>query len=260
MKHIVAFSGGIASAVVAQIVAAEHHYDTILLFHDTKTEPEDNYRFRREVANFLNIPITERSDGRNIWELFKDEGYLGNARNTPCSRILKQEQSVIFCEHNKPCIIYFGFTPNEYRRAQNTYARYERLGIEAKFPLIERKIIKSKCKEIISKWKYHPPPDIMGFYPENEPFYLSIKIPEMYCHYDHANCMPCIKGKLRYWGLVYNFDRDAWYRARQAEIEHGYTILTDGRTLKEALPDCLRLAAVNDNQETLFELPCECAL
>jgi hypothetical protein len=224
MNHIIAYSGGIASAIVAEIIKNKYPNTTILLFHDTKTEPDDNYRFRREFAEYLKLPITDDSDGRDIWQLFKDENYLGNARNTMCSRIFKQERSKAFCLKNKPCKIYFGFTPNEWRRAQNAYSRYQQIGIKAKFPLIENKITKADCKRI-----------------------LKIRRPAMYCHFDHANCMPCIKGKLKYWGLVYRYERDAWDRAVQAEKEHNHTILTDGRTLTEALSHCLAVAKkVND--------------
>ena len=70
MKHVVGFSGGAASAVVAEIVSKAHPGNTVLLFHDTKTEPDDNERFRIEVADYLGLPITERSDGRDIWGVF----------------------------------------------------------------------------------------------------------------------------------------------------------------------------------------------
>lgn len=63
MKHIVGFSGGLASAVVAKIVADTYGLEKVLLlFHDTKTEPIDNDRFRSEVSTYIGIPITEDID------------------------------------------------------------------------------------------------------------------------------------------------------------------------------------------------------
>jgi len=244
VNHIVAFSGGLASAVVAKIVSDK--VGVTLLFHDTKSEPEDNNRFRFEVSQYLGIPITEISEGRNIWQLFKDSGYLGNARNTMCSRILKQELSMKYCKEHKPCVIYFGFTVDEYRRAQNVLSRYAQKGIEAKFPLIEQQISKEECRHRIENcWGIRPP--------------------AMYEHFNHANCMPCIKGKLGYWGLVYKYEHEAWDRAVQAEREHGHTILTDGRSLLVAKDDCIRVAENQEGkrnagelQESLFEYPCEC--
>lgn len=243
-NHIIAFSGGLASAVVAKIVSEQ--YPVTLLFHDTKTEPTDNDRFRSEVSQYLGIPITEVSDGRDIWQVFKDEAFLGNAKKTMCSRILKQEIAMKYCKAHKPCIIYFGFTSNEWRRAQNVLSRYAQEGIKARFPLMEQRIPKDECRHRVENcW--------------------GIKPPAMYEHFDHANCMPCIKGKLAYWGLVHEHERDAWDRAVRAEREHGHTILTDGRTLIEAKEHCIRLAIKHEKkeyaaelQDSLFELPCDC--
>ncbi len=136
MKHVVAFSGGLASAVAAKVVADKYGREkTILLYHDTKTEPADNDRFRNEVSAYIGIPITEDSDGRDIWQAFSDEGMLGNGRNTMCSRILKQERSLKFMKKNQPATLYLGFTLEEGGRAQRSHARYAQKNIEAKFPV-----------------------------------------------------------------------------------------------------------------------------
>ena len=158
MKHVVGFSGGTASAVMAKIVADEFPDKTILLYHNTNTEPKDNDRFRNEVAIYIGIPITEDSDGRDIWQVFDDEKFLGSGRNTPCSRILKQERSLKYLKNNQPAIIYIGFTLEEYRRAQRTFARYAKHNIIAKFPLIRKKITKEECMfRVVNCWNITPP-------------------------------------------------------------------------------------------------------
>ena len=247
MRHIVAFSGGAASAVVAKIVSDAGLAPT-LLFHDTMTEPEDNGRFREEVANYLGLPITCKSDGRNIWELFKDEGMLGNGRNTMCSRILKQEKSLEYCKKNIPYTLYIGFTVEEWQRAQRTSARYAKHeGITVKFPLIEQRITKEECLHRVQNcWK--------------------IRLPGSYDVFEHANCIPCIKGKKAYWGLIYKYERAAWDKASSAEKEFGHTIFTEAGSLEDELTNCLRLAdnylkkkAANEKQESLFDFPCECS-
>lgn len=58
MKRIVGFSGGAASSVVGKIVAEQYPHDTVLLFHNTHTEPIDNDRFRKEVSDYIGLPIT----------------------------------------------------------------------------------------------------------------------------------------------------------------------------------------------------------
>lgn len=247
MNHIVGFSGGIASSVTASLVLREHP-DAILLFHDTKTEPVDNDRFRFEVSNYLGTPITEDSDGRDIWQVFDDEGFLGSGLKTPCSRILKQERSLNYLLGHMPATLYIGFTGNEWRRAQRIIARYAKYEIEVKFPLIEEKLGKVEC--------FHQVKNCWGIQP-----------PQMYEWAEHANCIPCVKGKKAYWGLIYMFERVAWEKASMYEEKFGHTIFTEAGSLREELANCLRLAQKylqrregERRQGSLFTLPCECSL
>ena len=247
MNHIIGFSGGIASSVTSSLVLREHP-DAVLLFHDTKTEPEDNDRFRQEVSQYLKTPITNDSDGRSIWEVFEDAGFLGNGRNTPCSRTLKQERSLSYLQEHAPATLYIGFTADEYRRAQRTFSRYAKYGIDVRFPLIEEQVSKEECfHRVTNCWNIRPP--------------------QMYEWAEHANCIPCIKGKKAYWGLIYRFERAAWEKASMYEEKFGHTIFTEAGSLHEELSNCLRLAERylqkkdgERRQESLFTLPCECSL
>ena len=248
VKHVVGFSGGAASAVCAKIVADQHFDSTVLLFHDTKTEPSDNERFRSSVAEFIGLPITEDSDGRNIWELFRDEGHLGNGRNACCSRVLKQQRSMAYMKKHTGAILYIGFTVDESHRCQRTFARYNSCGVEVRFPLVELKICKDEVLHRVERcW--------------------GLIKPKRYDFLDHANCIPCIKGKKAYWGLMHMFERDAWETASAAEDEFGCTIFTDYGSLRDELDGCLLLAKrylrkreYNNAQGSLFEYPCECSV
>lgn len=245
MEHVVGFSGGAASAVTAKIVF-DMFDDATLLFHDTMTEPSDNDRFRSEVAKFIGLKITEDSDGRDIWQVFEDCGYLGNGRNTMCSRILKQERSLAYLQSHNPATLYIGFTIEEHKRRMNLELRYAKHGIPVAFPLIDQKIGKAECLHIVKNcW--------------------GIKLPRRYKFLTHANCIPCVKGKKAYWGLMYMFDRPAWDRAVQVEAKFCKTIFSEAGSLKDELDNCLRLAKKHldkidaaNSQEELFNYPCEC--
>lgn len=251
MLHIVKFSGGAASAVVANIVAKEHPEDTILLFHDTHTEPEDNGRFRKEVSAHIGLPITEVSDGRDIWKLFEDTKMLGCQRLSQCSRMLKQKLGDKFIRANLPAKVYFGFTPDEQDRADRITVKLEMMGAEAGFPLIDLGITKEEClHRVVNCW--------------------GVALPEMYTWAEHANCVPCVKGGLAYWGMVYKNARYAWDKAVDAEKRHGQQILKNTRygTLEQELDHCLKLADKYEEkrrkglkQQSLFPQPCsECQL
>ena len=244
MKHIVAFSGGAASAVVAQIVAKEHPGETILLYHSTKTEPADNDRFRKEVAAHIGLPITEDSDGRDIWGVFDDVGFW-TGKFSPCTGYLKGNRSLAFCKQNLPCTLYFGYTMEEYDRAQRTLARYESHGILTGFPLLQKGIRKQECLDRVTNcW--------------------GLRLPEMYATFEHANCIPCVKGKKAYWGLIAMKYPEQFEKAVSYEEKYSHTVLPDGY-LTELKADLIVLGqrylekkSGRERQGSLFSLPCEC--
>jgi hypothetical protein len=87
---VVLFSGGIGSWAATHRMIAQGFAPT-LLFTDTFIEDEDLYRFLEDASTDLGIPITRIADGRTPWELFNDEGMIGNTRADICSRVLKRD-------------------------------------------------------------------------------------------------------------------------------------------------------------------------
>ena len=74
--HVIMYSGGKASWLAAHLVANKYsESDVKLLFTDTKTEDEDLYRFLYEGAEALDLPLVHLSEGRDIWEVFKDNKF-----------------------------------------------------------------------------------------------------------------------------------------------------------------------------------------
>lgn len=91
----------------------------VLLFADTKFEDQDLYRFLPEAAANVGVPLTTIADGRDIWQVFIDNKYLGNSMIDPCSRVLKRDLLRRHLEdnydHNHTSIIV-GYGPEEDRR------------------------------------------------------------------------------------------------------------------------------------------------
>src|SRR3954470_19480961 len=99
-QHVVMFSGGLGSWLTAKRVAAKHGTDQLtLLFADVKGnsasphvgEDEDTYRFIREAAADVGAELVPVADGRDIWQVFHDDRFLGNTRLANCSKFLKQK-------------------------------------------------------------------------------------------------------------------------------------------------------------------------
>jgi len=205
VKNVIAFSGGIQSSYMTLMLVKELPKSSIiLLFHDTKTEPSDNYRFRREISEYIGIPITEFSDGRDIWQVFDDENFLGNNRIPICSMKLKVIPAQKFYKKiNDDFVVYIGYNMYEHRRAQKICARYPK--IKYKFPLLERKI--SMC-EIISGIKS-----------------TGITLPKMYKHFKHANCVPCARMGKSDWRKVKKFYPDRFKKALEYEKKFGHSFM-----------------------------------
>jgi 3'-phosphoadenosine 5'-phosphosulfate sulfotransferase (PAPS reductase)/FAD synthetase len=130
-KHIVLYSGGLGSYFTTKRLLENgiKKENIVLLFTDTKIEDADLYRFLEESTAKLGIPLTNYSEGRDIWQVFRDVKYLGNSRLDPCSRVLKREMSRKFIKQFKPeeCIIYLGFDwteMNRYEKAQKAWLPY----------------------------------------------------------------------------------------------------------------------------------------
>lgn len=99
-KHVVMFSSGAGSWAAARRVADRYGTDNLyLLFSDVKGdnddnphagEDEDNYRFLKEAAADVGGTLVWLNEGRDIWQVFRDKRYLGNAKQANCSHLLKQ--------------------------------------------------------------------------------------------------------------------------------------------------------------------------
>ena len=138
MDHVVMYSGGKASFLAAVRVKEKYpDSNIVLMFSDTKTEDADLYRFLRETASQLDLPLVELSDGRDIWGVFKDTKFLGNNRVPVCSRVLKQEISARYIkEFYEPSetTLHFGIDWTEAHRAERIPKLWEPYHVD--FPLL----------------------------------------------------------------------------------------------------------------------------
>ena len=211
VKHIICYSGGHSSAIVA--IAATEKYgkeNIILLNHDinASTEHPDIKRFKNEVSDYLNIPITYANMPRfNELDQFdiciKEKAFKTN--NTPgiCTNRLKTEPFYKWIKTNKitekNAIIYYGFDANEQHRIiRRRRILKESLGLNTCFPLSDWNIKIKNTSEI------------------------NIIPPLTYSVFKHANCTGCLKGGIQHWYCVYCKRPDLFDKAKYAEkiIKH----------------------------------------
>lgn len=127
-SHVVMFSGGIGSWAAAKRVAAKHGTDALtLLFADTLIEDEDLYRFIEEAAADVGGEFVRVAEGRDPWQVFHDERYLGNSFLDPCSKILKRKFLRRWLEKNrdpKETVVYLGIDWTEEHRLNAAQPRW----------------------------------------------------------------------------------------------------------------------------------------
>lgn len=213
-RIVVGYSGGVTSAWCLNWALSEFpREEVVALFHDTKREHPDTYRYLREMAERMDVAITERSDGRSVEEVEEDEGALANNRMAFCSRILKAEQRDRYFDELQTqgvtsIVNVLGFSAHEWQRVQRASARAERGGYEVRFPLIEQGITKQQAAD----WSHS----------------IGVRIPAMYAWSDHANCLNCRRGGKTYQLAVAENEPEAFEAAARHEEQPqfaGHTIL-----------------------------------
>lgn len=133
--HVVSFSGGACSFWAAARVVEKHGPENVtLLFADTMMEDEDLYRFNVDASAYLGVPLTVIADGRTPWQVFEDEGMMGNSKVDLCSRMLKRE--LLDTWHRANCleltsVIYIGIDWTEEHRLHRLRLRKPEWRIEA---------------------------------------------------------------------------------------------------------------------------------
>lgn len=142
------FSGGLASWITARRVAARHGTDDlVLLFADVKGasasphvgEDEDTYRFIRDAAADVGAELVTVQDGRDIWQVFTDDRFLGNTRLANCSKFLKQIPCRKWLDANcdpDDTAVYVGIDWSETHRLPAIQRSY--LPFRAEAPLTEQ--------------------------------------------------------------------------------------------------------------------------
>lgn len=214
-KHIVCYSGGESSAVVAvEAVRKFGAENVVLLNHDicTRVESQDVKRFKNAVASELAVEITyanhsEWSD-KDQFDVCVDAGSWVNPANRQmlCTSRLKTEpfKKWLNENYNAGDVIYYGFDADEGHRIQRRSSILGSEGFESDYPL--------------ALWSDRTIHEI------NE---IEINKPCQYGAFKHANCIGCLKAGWQHWYIVYCQRLDIWKKGKISEDAIGYSIHKD---------------------------------
>lgn len=221
MVAIVCYSGGHSSALVAvEAVRRYGNENVILLNHDISSavEHEDIKRFKREVADYLGVPVTycNHSDFENTTPLEvcrQKKGFHSGNHQCFCTHVLKTKPFVAWLGENYPVgidgsrddvVILYGFDASETGRIDRRAEHIAALGYRTEFPLAHWKRTIYEIEEI------------------------GIKRPITYERYKHANCIGCLKAGKQHWYTVFCDRPDIFDDAKRAEAEIGHSIVKSG--------------------------------
>ena len=204
-RHVVMFSSGAGSWKAAQRVAEQHGTDNLfLVFSDVSMEDEDNYRFLEEAAADVGGELVWLKDGRDIWQVFKDDRFLGNTRLANCSKFLKQRPARAWLEANcdpASTTVYVGIDWSEEHRMAAIVKNY--LPYAAKAPLTEPPYVDKA--QILAELNAK-----------------GIKPPRLYeMGFEHANCGGgCVRaGQGQFAQLLQIMpERYAWWEQQEQEL------------------------------------------
>ncbi|MEW1846255.1 hypothetical protein AB0392_50575 [Nonomuraea angiospora] len=153
--HVVQSSGGLGSFHTADFVVRKHGKENVvLLFADTLWEHPDLYRFLGQTSEYLDITPTIVCDGRNPFQVYFDQHFLGNSRLAPCTKELKQKPCRRWLEEYcdpADTILYVGLDAAEERRMPGVVKGWAPWRVE--FPLMDdptwdKEWMKAECVKL----------------------------------------------------------------------------------------------------------------
>lgn len=257
MKHIICYSGGHSSGLVAiETVRRYGKENCILLNHDIslKVESEDIKRFKKEVADYLGMPITYKNYKDLPVELLPDQfevveiekSFISpQTRQALCTSRLKTVPLSLYLEscHKKgEAKLYYGFDANELLRVDRRMSIITDMGYYSDYPLALwgessytafQDFYTNSGKNWRSIFLTENVADTSGF--ERTIFSteeIGITPPCTYSVFKHANCTGCLKAGQQHWYCVYVHHPDIFERAKLSEERIGHSII-NGYYLKD---------------------------
>lgn len=214
MQHIVCYSGGHSSALVALDVAKRFgKKNLVLLNHDMhfSVEHADIKRFKRDVAEHIGVPLTfanRRNATQDQFDVCVEASAfkVGNGSEL-CTARLKTEPFMEWLATNASkdsSTIYYGFDATEPVRIQRRTGIMGTLGWKTDYPRL---------------W---------GDKQFNDTEVIGIARPCTYSIFKHGNCIGCLKAGWQHWYIVYCTRPDIWLKGMWAEDEIGHAIHWDG--------------------------------
>jgi len=234
---VVWFSCGAASAIAVQETLRQYPDCTVRVVNSPiAEEDEDNQRFARDVAQWLNIEIetaiNEKYPNASAVEVWEKRKYMSNPNGgAPCTLELKKEARYQWEKRNHADWHVLGFTADE-RDRHERFILTERANV---LPvLIDARLSKPECFMRLQE--------------------AGIRLPRVYGQgYPNANCIGCVKATSpTYWNHVRKQHPDVFaQRVEQSERIGAKLVRVKGEriALRDLSPDAFGAPMTNMQSE-----------
>lgn len=226
------FSCGITSAVACKIALDQYGKDMVKLYYIAiDSAHQDNDRFIKDCEDWygVSIEVVKSNKYNDQFEVIEDSGYINGPTGARCTLMLKKEvRKKVERDHNYPPQVFgFEYSKREINRAVRFAQQYDYA--KPVFPLIERKMTKEMCAELLLK--------------------NGIRLPAMYeLGFRNNNCIGCVKGGKGYWNKIRKHFPEVYEKMAKLEREVNRSCIngryldemteTEGRDEPPILPDC----------------------
>ena len=234
------FSAGITSAVACK-KAIEKYGKVEIYYIGIRTAHTDNDRFISDCEKWFGQKINTISSRKYFdqFDVIEKTGYVNGPDGARCTKELKKEVRFQLENALKPDLFEpdrpqysnqvhgFEFEVKEIKRAIDYCIDYPYTN--ALFPLIEEKLNKENCAQILID--------------------AGIELPAMYkLGYNNNNCIGCVKGGKGYWNKIRIDFPEHFEKMAKAERKAKHSCIKDtfldelnpedGRTPKPIVPNC----------------------
>jgi len=183
-RVVVWFSCGAASAVAAQLAVQRYGAARVVVVYCdmARDEHPDNVRFRRDIEQWLGIPVRVIASARyaSVNDVFEQRRYMSGPKGALCTVEMKKIPRFAFQAADD--LHVFGLSADEATRIQTFSANNPELSLA--WLLLDAGITKAECFRRLAA--------------------AGIQLPALYAlGYKNNNCIGCVKASSpKYWALV----------------------------------------------------------
>jgi 3'-phosphoadenosine 5'-phosphosulfate sulfotransferase (PAPS reductase)/FAD synthetase len=218
------FSAGITSTVATKL-ALKRYENISIYFCETGAHHPDNLRFIKDCEQWFGqkINVLTNTKWKSV-EKVLEAGYINSPHGAHCTKVLKKDVRIALEKIIDYDTQVFGFEydTRQIKRAERFVEQYPTS--RAVFPLIEEKLTKKDCLELLSE--------------------EGIELPAMYrLGYSNNNCVGCVKGGMGYWNKIRVDFPEVFKRTAELERLAGHSCIK-GKFLDELSPNAGRFEKI----------------